>query len=71
VEMGARVLTGGRRIDRPGNYYAPTVLADAPTDSPASPAGKLVEQHMHAPFVFAYLIRTFQHINHAGETVPA
>src|SRR5262245_32704973 len=26
VEMGARVLTGGRRLERPGNYYAPTVL---------------------------------------------
>jgi succinate-semialdehyde dehydrogenase/glutarate-semialdehyde dehydrogenase len=35
VEMGARVLTGGQRLDRPGNFYAPTVLADAPTDSPA------------------------------------
>jgi succinate-semialdehyde dehydrogenase/glutarate-semialdehyde dehydrogenase len=35
VEMGARVLTGGRRLDRPGNYYAPTVLADVPRDSPA------------------------------------
>jgi succinate-semialdehyde dehydrogenase/glutarate-semialdehyde dehydrogenase len=27
---GARVLTGGHRLDRPGNYYAPTVLADMP-----------------------------------------
>jgi succinate-semialdehyde dehydrogenase/glutarate-semialdehyde dehydrogenase len=35
VEMGARVLTGGRRLDRPGNYYAPTVLADVPKDAPA------------------------------------
>jgi succinate-semialdehyde dehydrogenase / glutarate-semialdehyde dehydrogenase len=35
VEMGARVLTGGRRLDRPGNYYAPTVLADVPRNSPA------------------------------------
>jgi succinate-semialdehyde dehydrogenase / glutarate-semialdehyde dehydrogenase len=35
IEMGARVLTGGRRLDRPGNYYAPTVLVDAPKDSPA------------------------------------
>jgi succinate-semialdehyde dehydrogenase / glutarate-semialdehyde dehydrogenase len=35
VEMGARLLTGGRRLDRPGNYYAPTVLADVPADSPA------------------------------------
>jgi succinate-semialdehyde dehydrogenase/glutarate-semialdehyde dehydrogenase len=36
VEMGARVLTGGHRLDRPGNYYAPTVLADVPPGSPAA-----------------------------------
>jgi succinate-semialdehyde dehydrogenase/glutarate-semialdehyde dehydrogenase len=35
VEMGARVLTGGKRLDRPGNYYPPTVLADAPPGAPA------------------------------------
>jgi succinate-semialdehyde dehydrogenase/glutarate-semialdehyde dehydrogenase len=35
VEMGARVLTGGQRLDRPGNFYAPTVLADAPAGAPA------------------------------------
>ena len=35
VEMGARLVTGGRRIDRPGNFYPPTVLADVPVESPA------------------------------------
>jgi succinate-semialdehyde dehydrogenase / glutarate-semialdehyde dehydrogenase len=35
VELGARVLTGGHRLDRPGNYYAPTVLSDVPPQSPA------------------------------------
>src|SRR5450432_2851644 len=35
VEMGARVLTGGKRLGRLGNYYAPTVLADAPAGAPA------------------------------------
>ena len=29
---GARVLTGGHRLDRPGNYYAPTVLTDMPAE---------------------------------------
>ena len=35
VEMGARVLTGGKRLAGPGNYYAPTVLVDVPAGSPA------------------------------------
>ena len=35
ISAGARVLTGGKRLDRPGNFYAPTVLTDIPKDSPA------------------------------------
>src|ERR1051326_5495823 len=35
VEMGARVLLGGKRLDRKGNFFAPTVLANIPKGSPA------------------------------------
>jgi succinate-semialdehyde dehydrogenase/glutarate-semialdehyde dehydrogenase len=35
VEAGARTLTGGARLPRAGNYYAPTVLSDIPKNSPA------------------------------------
>jgi succinate-semialdehyde dehydrogenase / glutarate-semialdehyde dehydrogenase len=35
IRAGAKVLTGGKRLDRPGNYYAPTVLTEIPKDSPA------------------------------------
>jgi succinate-semialdehyde dehydrogenase / glutarate-semialdehyde dehydrogenase len=35
VELGARLLTGGRRLPGPGNYYQPTVLAGIPKVSPA------------------------------------
>jgi succinate-semialdehyde dehydrogenase/glutarate-semialdehyde dehydrogenase len=35
VSAGARVLTGGKKLNRPGNYYAPTVLVDIPKNSPA------------------------------------
>jgi succinate-semialdehyde dehydrogenase / glutarate-semialdehyde dehydrogenase len=35
VAAGARVLTGGHPLQRPGNFYAPTVLTDIPKDSPA------------------------------------
>ena len=35
VAGGARVLTGGKPLDRPGNFYAPTVLSNIPKGSPA------------------------------------
>ncbi len=35
VAAGARMLTGGHPLDRPGCFYAPTVLIDIPKDSPA------------------------------------
>jgi succinate-semialdehyde dehydrogenase/glutarate-semialdehyde dehydrogenase len=35
VAAGARLLTGGEPLKRPGCYYAPTVLTDIPKDSPA------------------------------------
>ena len=34
LAMGARLVTGGHRIDGPGNFYAPTILADVTPDMP-------------------------------------
>ena len=34
IAMGARVVVGGHRMDGPGNFYAPTVLADVTVDMP-------------------------------------
>ena len=34
VEMGAKVLTGGRRLDGGGNYYEPTVLGQVSAEMP-------------------------------------
>jgi succinate-semialdehyde dehydrogenase / glutarate-semialdehyde dehydrogenase len=36
VAAGARVLTGGKKLEREGFYYAPTVLADIPANTPAA-----------------------------------
>jgi succinate-semialdehyde dehydrogenase/glutarate-semialdehyde dehydrogenase len=36
VAAGAIILTGGKKLDRAGNYYEPTVLVNVPRDSPAS-----------------------------------
>ena len=35
VAAGARLLTGGKPLDRPGFYYPPTVLAGIPKEAPA------------------------------------
>src|ERR1041385_3800707 len=36
VASGARVLTGGNKINRPGNFYEPTVLVDVDLNAPVS-----------------------------------
>ena len=36
VAAGAKVLTGGQKLDRKGFFYAPTVLADIPPNAPAA-----------------------------------
>lgn len=35
VAQGARLLTGGKRLNRPGNFYEPSVLTDIPSKAPA------------------------------------
>jgi succinate-semialdehyde dehydrogenase/glutarate-semialdehyde dehydrogenase len=36
VAAGARLALGGTPLERPGNFYAPTVLTDVPAESPAA-----------------------------------
>ena len=36
VASGARVLTGGKKLDRPGNFYEPTVLVNVDPSTPVS-----------------------------------
>lgn len=35
IAAGAMLLTGGKKLDRKGNFYEPTVLTNIPKDSPA------------------------------------
>ena len=36
VEKGGKILVGGKRLDRPGFYYAPTIVAHVSPDAPAA-----------------------------------
>ncbi len=35
IALGAELVTGGHKLDRPGNYYAPTILANVKKGMPA------------------------------------
>ena len=35
IRMGARLITGGKPLDRPGNFYAPTLLSEVRKGMPA------------------------------------
>jgi succinate-semialdehyde dehydrogenase/glutarate-semialdehyde dehydrogenase len=48
---GARVLTGGHRLERPGFYYAPTVITDIPKGSPA------YEEELFGPVALLFRVR--------------
>ena len=36
IAAGAHLLTGGKKVNRSGNFYEPTVLANVPANAPAS-----------------------------------
>lgn len=55
VAAGARVLTGGRRLDRPGFYYAPTVLTDVTAEAPAA------REEMFGPVATLFRARDLDH----------
>lgn len=56
VSAGARLVCGGRRIEGPGNFYEPTVLADVPL------AARAMNEE---PFGPVALIRPFKDIDEA------
>ena len=51
VAAGARVLTGGRRIQRAGNFYEATVLADVPKRCP------IYYQEIFGPVAMLFRVR--------------
>jgi len=55
VELGARLLTGGKRLDGDGFYYPPTALADIPKDAPA------YEEELFGPVASLFRARDLDH----------
>jgi succinate-semialdehyde dehydrogenase / glutarate-semialdehyde dehydrogenase len=55
VAAGARLLTGGKKLDREGFYYAPTVLADIPPTAPAA------RDELFGPVASVFKVRDLAH----------
>ena len=61
---GARLLTGGRRVDRPGHFFEPTVFADAP------PASRLMQQEPFGPIAVIQPYDTLDEAIDAANALP-
>jgi succinate-semialdehyde dehydrogenase/glutarate-semialdehyde dehydrogenase len=57
-------LTGGHRLDRPGFYYVPTVLADIPEGSPAW------SQELFGPVASLFAARDTDHAVRLANATP-
>jgi succinate-semialdehyde dehydrogenase/glutarate-semialdehyde dehydrogenase len=55
VQAGARLLTGGRPLNRPGYYFAPGVLTDISEDSPA------YQEEVFGPVALLFRARNVDH----------
>jgi succinate-semialdehyde dehydrogenase/glutarate-semialdehyde dehydrogenase len=64
VADGARVLTGGERIDRDGFFYQPTVLADVPIHARA------MNEEPFGPLIIAAAFKTFDDAVEQANRLP-
>jgi succinate-semialdehyde dehydrogenase / glutarate-semialdehyde dehydrogenase len=64
VAAGARVLTGGKRLERPGYWYAPTVLAGVTPESPA------YHDEVFGPVATLFRVRTVEEAIRLANDTP-
>ena len=64
VAAGARVLLGGHRLDGPGNFYAPTILADIPEAAPA------YREELFGPVALLFRVKDMDGAVHQANDTP-
>jgi len=64
VNAGARVRLGGQRLDRPGNFYAPTVISDINRSSPA------FYEELFGPVAMLFRVRDIEEAIHLANDSP-
>ncbi|RAO67304.1 uncharacterized protein BHQ10_003316 [Talaromyces amestolkiae] len=57
---GVRILLGGKRIDRPGFFFEPTIIADATTDM------RITDEESFAPILTLYRFETEEEVVQAA-----
>jgi succinate-semialdehyde dehydrogenase/glutarate-semialdehyde dehydrogenase len=64
IRSGARVLTGGRRLDRSGSFYEPTVLTDISKESPA------YREELFGPVACLYRVKSIDEAIEVANDTP-
>jgi succinate-semialdehyde dehydrogenase/glutarate-semialdehyde dehydrogenase len=64
VDAGARILTGGKRLEGGGNYFAPTVLAGVPRSS------AVYRQELFGPVAMLFRVRDIDEAIHVANDTP-
>ncbi|HKU75999.1 MAG TPA: NAD-dependent succinate-semialdehyde dehydrogenase [Pyrinomonadaceae bacterium] len=64
VASGARVLTGGHKIDRPGNFFEPTVLVDINISAPISC------EEIFGPVAMLFRVKDIDEAIHVANATP-
>ena len=65
VKQGAKVLTGGQPImDRPGNYYPPTILTDIPVDS------AIAQEEFFGPVALLFTVKNLDQAIALANNIP-
>ncbi|MBW3563890.1 MAG: NAD-dependent succinate-semialdehyde dehydrogenase [Acidobacteria bacterium] len=54
VDAGAKILTGGKKLDRDGWFYEPTVLSEIPDGSPAD------EEELFGPVASVFVVKDLE-----------
>ncbi len=64
VSRGAEVTTGGRRIGNVGNFFEPTVVASAPTDS------RIMNEETFGPIAIVNRFSSFEEVVDEANRLP-
>lgn len=64
VREGAKILIGGERLERPGNYFPPTIITNIPAHS------KLGKEEFFGPVALLFRVTNIEEAIHLANSTP-